>query len=196
MGEIGSIVLAAGASRRLGEPKQFLKHRGESLVRRATRAACEMGWSPVVVVAGEEQSRIVAELDTLDIHVLYHPEWERGIGSSLRAGLDHLLDLVPALEAVAVLVCDQPFVTAETLRALEGARVETGKPAAACVYGGTIGVPALFDQTLFARLRSIPDEQGAKSILAAIPDEIARVEFPEGLIDIDTAADRDANLKP
>lgn len=191
---IGSLILAAGNSSRLGEPKQLLRHRGETLIRRAVRVALEAGCSPVVVVCGAAREGVEAELGGLAAAVCYHAGWQRGMGSSVRAGMAHTLSLAPKLEALMLMVCDQPFVTAEVLRELIAARERSGKRAAACGYADTVGVPALFDSTLFPLLAAVPDTHGARRVLSALADEVARVPFPRGEIDIDTPADRLAHL--
>ena len=189
METIGAVILAAGGSTRLGQPKQLLRHRGESLVHRAARVAREAGCSPVMVVVGDEREQIAVELRTVEAHVRHHPDWRLGIGSSIRAGVAWALAHSPALEAIIIMVCDQPFVIADILKALISARAQTQKCAAACLYAGSIGVPAIFDRSLFPLLTTLPDAQGAQSILAARPGEIAHVNFPQGNIDIDTPDD-------
>ncbi len=189
METVGAVILAAGNSSRLGEPKQLLHYRGETLIRRAARAALKAHCAPVIVVTGAGHPRIAEELAALDVCILHHPEWARGLGSSIRAGLASALAASPALDALMLMVCDQPWVTAELLTALVAARTQTRQPAAACAYAGIVGVPALFDRTLFPSLAALPDEHGAKQILAANAEAVARVAFPQGAIDIDTPAD-------
>ena len=190
----GAVILAAGGSTRLGRPKQLLRHRGETLLRRAACAALGAGCLPTVVVTGHEHDRVAAELIGLDVRIHRHPHWQRGIGSSIGAGLAQALVHEPALDALLIMVCDQPFISAELLAALISARAEARTEAAACTYAGATGVPALFGRALFSTLASLPDEQGAKAILSALAGEIARVEFPAGAIDIDTPADWQAHL--
>ncbi len=194
MEAIGAVILAAGGSTRLGQPKQLLTHHGETLVRHAASAALAAGCLPTVIVTGEEHVQIAKELTGLDVQMRHHPHWERGIGSSIRAGVEQALLHQPALDALLIMVCDQPFVSVDLLVALIAARAKAGSKAAACTYAGTIGVPALFDRALFPALAGLSDEQGAKAILCAMEGEIARVEFPAGAIDIDTPADSRAHL--
>jgi molybdenum cofactor cytidylyltransferase len=194
MEAIGAVILAAGGSTRLGQSKQLLRHHGETLLRRAACSALGAGCQLTVIITGNEHEQIAQELTGLDLHVRHHPEWERGIGSSIRTGVEEALALQPNLDALLIMVCDQPFVTADLLTALISARAEADTKAAACTYAGTIGVPALFDRSFFPALAALADEQGAKAILSAMADEIARVEFPAGAIDIDTPADLRAHL--
>jgi len=190
----GAIILAAGGSSRLGEPKQFLVHVGETLVRRAALAAAAAGCAPIVVVAGDHRERIAREVADVSANVFYHPQWRLGIGNSLRAGVAHALAIAPGLDALIVMVCDQPFVTPEILQALIDVRAESRKPGAACTYAGTIGVPALFSRSLFDGLSGLADGEGAKRIFLNRPTDFAHIAFPDGAIDIDTPADRRAYL--
>lgn len=190
----GAIILAAGGSSRLGEPKQFLVQAGETLVRRAVLAADAAGCAPIVVVAGDHRERVARELADLPVTVLHHPQWRRGIGSSLRAGVAQASAIAPALDALIIMVCDQPFVSARILKALIDARAKSQKPGAACAYGGTIGVPAMFSRSLLEDLNALADDEGAKRILVKRPEDFTCIHFPEGEIDIDTPADQRAYL--
>jgi len=189
MEAIGAIILAAGGSSRLGEPKQFLMYRGETLVRRAVHAAGGGGCAPVVVVAGAECGRIALELAEFDVCVAHHEQWRQGIGSSIRFGVERALSAAPALDALLMMVCDQPLATAGLVKTLVAARAETGKPIVACAYSGALGVPVLFDRALFPRLASLPDARGAKQLISESPGRVAGVAFREGAIDIDTPSD-------
>ncbi len=93
------------------------------------------------------------------MQVRQNPDWERGIGSSIRAGLAEALLYRPPLNALLVMVCDQPFVTTDLLATLISGRAEAGTNAAACTYAGTTGVPALFDRALFPALAALSDGQ-------------------------------------
>lgn len=190
----GAIILAAGGSSRLGEPKQFLVHAGETLVRRAALAATAAGCAPIVVVAGDHVKRIREEVAGLSADVFHHPQWRLGIGSSLRSGVAHALAVAPKLGALIIMVCDQPFVTSQILKALIAAHANARKPGIACAYAGTIGVPALFGRSLFAELAVLADGEGAKRILVSRPTDFGCIDFQNGQIDIDTPADLRANL--
>jgi len=186
--KVGAIVLAAGGSARLGQAKQLLTHGGEALVRRSAQVAIEAGCSPVIVVLGSERERIAAELHGLPVAIVENEKWERGIGSSLRAGVAAALDS----DALIILLCDQPRVDAALLRRLCAAQAGSGQPMVAAAYAGSLGVPALFTRSCFDRLLSLGDESGAKALLLARPGEVASVAFPAGTLDVDTPEDRRA----
>ena len=207
MSNIGAVVLAAGGSSRLGRPKQLLVWRGETLVRRAVRAATEAGCDPVIVVVGEIANSIRSDLDiresrisssaalggssgalgrSAQINVVENAEWRNGVGTSIRRGLEQLGECV---EAVVLLTCDQPFVDASIIRRLIAAREQTARPIAASHYASTLGVPALFDRSCFKVLLGLPDQYGAKSLIESRKAETASIAFEEGAVDIDTAED-------
>jgi molybdenum cofactor cytidylyltransferase len=182
---VGAVVLAAGGSSRLGRPKQLLQFRGQSLVRVAVEAAIGAECAPIVVVLGAESERIKLELIGRQILFVPNDDWRRGIGSSIRAGVKAL----EFCDAIAILACDQPHVTADLIGSLIRIQEETHQPIVASAYAETLGVPALFAQSCIEKLLSLGDKSGAKSILQAQPNDVAQVAFPEGAIDIDSATD-------
>ena len=187
MSNIAGVVLAAGGSSRLGEPKQLLTFRGATLIQRAVRAAAEAGCDPVIVVAGDTAEAIRSELgEENGIVVVENAEWRSGIGTSIRRGLEQL---TRSVEAVVLLTCDQPFVDAAIVGKLMAERERTRKAIVASSYADTLGVPALFDRSCFDALLTLPDRSGAKSLIEARRDEAASIAFEEGAVDIDTPED-------
>ncbi len=192
MRNVAAVVLAAGGSSRLGQPKQLLIFRGETLIRRAVRVAAEAECAPIVVVVGETREAIERNLD---IHgqeglarptVIENEDWQRGIGTSIRCGLEQLPKDV---DAAVLLTCDQPFLDASIVRQLIGAHEETDKPIVASSYANTVGVPALFDRSCFNALLALPDATGAKAFILAKRGDVAPIPFARGEIDIDTPED-------
>jgi molybdenum cofactor cytidylyltransferase len=189
MPNVGAIILAAGGSRRFGQPKQLLTIQSESLVRRRVRVATEAGIASVAVVAGESIDAIKSEISETCAAVVENRDWQLGLGTSIRCGLRHLRASVPDLEAVVIIACDQPFVEASTIAALLEERKRSGKPIVASSYAGTLGIPALFDRSCFEALLALPDGSGAKALIESRQDEVAQIKFEQGAIDIDTPAD-------
>jgi molybdenum cofactor cytidylyltransferase len=188
MRSVGAIILAAGGSSRFGQAKQLLAFQGESLVRRAVRSAIEGGCASVSVVVGDARDRIETELRETAALIVENREWQRGLGTSIRCGLRHQLNSRPELNAVLLLVCDQPFVDASVVTALVTQWENSRKTIVACSYANTLGVPALFDRAFFEELLALPDESGAKALIESRGD-FAQVEFEKGAIDIDTPGD-------
>lgn len=176
MQPIAGIILAAGASRRLGEPKQLVRLSGETLLQRAVRVAAEAGCDPILVILGAASEAILAHAALPPAQVVLNPAWEEGMASSLRAGLDAL---PPGTEAALVMTCDQPAVTPEHLRRL--AAEAPGEPVASA-YAGRRGVPAYFPSATFAELLTLSGDQGARRLLAAA----RALDLPGGEVDVDT----------
>lgn len=186
MSRVAAVVLAAGASRRLGRPKQLVEVGGESLLRRAAEAAVAAGCDPVLVVLGHEAERLGGETNDLPVRTVLAPGWEEGMAASLRTGIGALPDKV---DAVLVMVCDQPAVTVGHLRRLLAARETGGLPAAASAYAGVLGVPAVLDRTLFPELLALEGDTGARAVLRRDPDRVTAVPLPGGEGDIDRPGD-------
>jgi molybdenum cofactor cytidylyltransferase len=188
--EVGAVLLAAGASRRLGAPKQLAEISGETLVRRAARAALEAGCAPVVVVLGAEGDAVEDALRGLPLERVRNEAWREGMASSLRAGLAALEAAAPEGHGALLLLVDQPAVDAALLRRLLARFAEGGGARiAACAYGGGHGAPAIFPRSLFPALAALRGDRGAKALLAARRAELLAVDFPAGELDVDTAED-------
>ena len=187
--KIGAVILAAGGSSRFGQSKQLIPFGGKSLVRRIVDAACEAGCAPVVVVIASEDGKLHRELDRAGVMIVQNHQWERGIGSSIRCGIEALINSSPDVEASVLLVCDQPAVDARLIQRLIALRETTGKTIVASSYADTLGVPALFTRSVFQELLSLDDKAGAKSIVLRNRERVASLSFPEGEIDIDTWED-------
>ncbi|WP_257450023.1 nucleotidyltransferase family protein [Archangium lipolyticum] len=194
MATTGLVLLAAGGSTRLGHSKQLLRWNGRSLLRRAAETALASGCHPVVVVLGAEADAHRAELAGLSVRDVENTRWREGMGGSLRLGMEALRE-TPSLEAVVLMVCDQPAVTAEHLMALRRTHQERGQPIVASGYAGTVGVPALFDRSLFAELEALPASAGARPLLAKDPGRVAVVPLPGGELDVDTPEDVERLLR-
>jgi molybdenum cofactor cytidylyltransferase len=186
MRKIGAVVLAAGGSSRLGRPKQLLIFRGETLIRRAVRAATEAGCDPIVAVVGENGEAIQRELSATSALIVENREWQRGLGTSIRRGVK---EIPGSIDGVVLLACDQPLVDSEVIRQLIVTQETTGKAIVASRYADTLGVPALFDRAVLGALQELPDNSGAKVLIEARPDDVASVAFDGGSIDIDTPED-------
>lgn len=194
---IGIIVLAAGASARMGEPKQLLRFEGETLLRRATNAAFASRCRPVVVVTGARHDEMGDELDATGALVVVNEEWIEGMGSSIRHGIAALeAATAGTAEAAVLMLCDQPFVTGESLNRLLEAHREAASPLVASRYEAqgemTHGVPCLFGRALFPELMNLRGGEGAKSVIMRHASEAASVFMPEAAFDVDTPRDYEA----
>ena len=182
----GIVLLAAGESSRLGTPKQLLPWAGHTLLRHAASSALAAALGPVVVVLGAHESSCRAGLDGLALEISHNPDWSSGMGGSIAAGVRSLQR--ESLEAVIVMLCDQPFITDSTLRALDTEWRQGGCEIVATSDHGIVGPPALFSSNRFDRLLALTGHQGAKAILLEEP-ALRCVACPQATIDVDTPAD-------
>lgn len=186
---IGIIILAAGASTRLGSPKQLLPYRGKSLLRHTAEAATASGCRPIVVVLGAQFERLAVEVQQLPVHIIENKRWAEGMSSSIQIGLKELQSIHPSVSAAVILLCDQPFVSASLVQQLIEVHHCTGKPIVASEYAETVGVPALFSHDLFPVLMTLQADRGARYVIQNRVQSVACVPFPLGAIDIDTPDD-------
>lgn len=183
-GPVALLLLAAGASTRMGRPKQLLPYHGRTLLRRAAETAVASGCMPITLVTGALHEALVAEVAGLPIQAIHNADWETGMASSIRAGLAALANARPT--AVLIMLSDQPLVTPELLRELMARQQLTQAPIVAAAYGDTLGVPAVFDQSVLPDLLALEGAQGANRLIAGRGAAVQRVPFPAGLFDVDT----------
>lgn len=186
---VGAVILAAGSSSRMGSPKQILRFRGISLLRHTALAALGARCFPVIVVTGAYAELSRRELDGLDVREASNPDWETGMASSIGAGLEALVVADADVKAAVFLLCDQPHVTADVISGLAEAYRVTRKPVIASKYGGSFGVPALFDRSLFAELARLEGGAGAKQVIQRYASEACFLPFQRGEVDVDTRDD-------
>lgn len=175
-----AVVLAAGASTRLGELKQLVRLGEETLLERAVRVAREAGCSPVVVVLGAEYAQVLGNSLLGDAVPVINDKWEEGMASSIRLGVRTLGFVAKGAEGVVLMTCDMPAVTVSHLRALMASGEVT-----ASRYAGRSGVPAYFSAGYFDRLMALQGEAGARKLLRSAHC----VDLEGGELDVDTAAD-------
>jgi CTP:molybdopterin cytidylyltransferase MocA len=172
----GALILAAGASTRLGQPKQLIVLEGETLLGRSIRIAREAGCEPVVVVLGAYEALIRARCKFQDVSIISNADWADGMGTSLSRGAREFKDVL----GIIVMTCDMPTVTADHLRNL----ASSGELRASA-YAGRKGVPAYFPSSLFPQLIALSGETGAKGLLRSA----VGTELNGGELDIDTVED-------
>ncbi len=185
----GVVILAAGASRRMGEPKQLVPLAGKPLLVRTAEAALASAAWPVVVVLGAHAEQIRPSLARLPVLVAENPAWSEGMAASIRTGITTLQQFSRHLDAAVLALCDQPAFSADTIAALVAARQATGRSIVAAQYAGRRGAPALFTREHFATLAALTGEEGARALLNDPGDRVAAVDLPPLAVDLDTPAD-------
>lgn len=181
----GLIILAAGESSRLGQPKQNLLFKGKTLLQRAAETGYQSRCNPIVVVLGANADKIAVVKGVTTIH---NKNWKQGISCSIKEAVREINNDI-SVNNVIIMLCDQPFVSAELLNLMIDKQIETGKQIVACAYNGITGVPVLFDRSLFTELLQLQGNEGARTILKTHPNAVATTPFEHGSIDIDTIED-------
>lgn len=184
-----AIILAAGASSRMGQSKQLIKINGQTLIAKAVSTAREAGANEIIVVVGPDHELIDNELKNLSAHLTVNASPEKGMGASLKCGLNFMLSKFPWCNSAMILVCDQPLLNSTHLKRMVNERIKTKSPIVASFYEDRNGVPALFHKSIFDQLLKIDDQQGAKKVIEQNPTLVKSIDFPEGAVDLDTPED-------
>ncbi|MDR7868143.1 MAG: nucleotidyltransferase family protein [Sporomusaceae bacterium] len=188
---IAAVVLAAGAARRMGRPKQLLPLAGRPLVWHVAATACRSVVDEVIVVTGAKRAAVAAAVAGLPARLAHNPRWQSGQASSLQAGLNAVS---PGTGAIIFLLADQPLVTPALLDSLAAAYHAGGGSIVAPVAGGRRGNPVLFDIGRWRQqLLALTGDAGARAIIAAHPDQVTAVPVADGTVffDVDTPAEYD-----
>ena len=185
----GIILLAAGASSRMGQPKQQLPYKGSTLLDHAITTATQSDAGMTVVVLGSHADLLSPIVQKHNIPFTIHEQWHQGMAGSIQAGMRILLENNPLMDGIMIILCDQPRVTTALLNHLISVKATLHKGIVACSYEQAVGVPVLFDKSYFPALMALQGEAGAKRVLQEFHDDVALVNFPEGSIDIDTPED-------
>ena len=185
---VGIILLAAGSASRMGMPKQLLVYQQEPLILHVLDKLLALNL-PVTVVLGARAALIRPVLNDYPVQIVENPDWDKGMGGSMQAGLQSHLDK----EAVLLCVVDQPFLNAEILQALLGILNTTPHPrevlGCAQYADGTLGVPALLGEKWFDTMLKLPPQAGARKILRSNQEQLATILFPQGDFDLDKPED-------
>jgi molybdenum cofactor cytidylyltransferase len=181
------LVLAAGGSRRLGQPKQLVTWRGKPLVRHATETALAAGLGPVFAVLGAASAECREALDGLDVTLVENPDWADGMGGSIATGMRRLMAL-EEIDAVIITLCDMPFLTEEVFQRLEHSGRHNASGRVATRHDEAAGPPAWFSRIWFPALAGLVGQNGARGLFRN-GRELERIDFPEAELDLDTPFD-------
>jgi len=190
----GAVILAAGASTRMGAPKQLLRLDGRTLLRRTVDAVLASAAWPAVVVLGAHREAVRPEVARLPVLVAENPAWEEGLASSIRAGIQILDTFSLSLDAGLLVVVDQPAFSPAAIARLTDAALRSGKSIVAARYDGHPGPPVLFARRHFHELLDLHGPGGARPLLERHADQLATVDLPEFATDLDTPEDYQAYL--
>lgn len=183
---VAGVVLAAGASTRLGRPKQLLPWRNHPLVYHAARIGLQAGLSPMIVVTGSSGQEVAREIERLPVKVVDNPAWSEGQSSSVIAAVKALPDDVGA---VVFLLSDQPLIPADLVRDLAALHAESLAPIVAPLIQGKRANPVLFDRKLFPELSLLSGDKGGRDLFSRYA--VKWLEWHEAGVDLDIDTDED-----
>jgi molybdenum cofactor cytidylyltransferase len=169
----------------MGTPKQLMQFQGASLLHRAVHTAL-LTHFPVMVITGAFSEKVRGELSGEPVTIIENVSWQEGIASSLHCAIRHCPD---ETEALLVMTVDQPLVTPDLLERIVGMYEPTEVSLVACRYAGTVGVPALYDRSLFPDVLGLVGDVGAKPIIQRHAARARFIEAPECAFDIDRPED-------
>ncbi len=187
MSKTGIIILAAGNSTRMGEPKQLMMYKNKTFLQHIIGEAKNANLEPVICVTGYESDLITKSISVMDVDIVYNENWSDGMGTGIAAGIKRIL--LSDVDSVILAVSDQPHVSSELFRNMEKLNDESGKRIVACSYARTLGTPVLFGKHYFNDLKSLTGNEGAKKIVKLNMSDVCSIEFEKGSIDIDTKQD-------
>jgi molybdenum cofactor cytidylyltransferase len=177
------LILAAGASTRLGQPKQLVRLDGRPLLHTMVSHAVAVAGHAVTVVVGAHAQELALLLKHSPASVIVNRQWEEGLGASIRCGV---AALPPGCDAVLIMLADQVGVTSDDLKRLVSAWKGQDVAVVASLYSGTVGVPAIFPRWCFSDLAALRGDVGARLILQRYSDRLTRVPMPNAAMDLDT----------
>jgi molybdenum cofactor cytidylyltransferase len=182
---VGGILLAAGSSSRLSQPKQLLSFRGVPLVRHVAEQALASRLACLIVVVGYRAADVGAALAGLRADLVQNPSYAGGQSTSLRCGL---LAFPREPAAALILLVDQPFVDTSLIDRLIGLYEESGALIVAPQCAGRRGNPVIFDRALFPELLAVVGDTGARDVISRHRDRLVTLELPDdhAFQDVDT----------
>lgn len=186
--KIGVVILAAGASNRLGYPKQLVEFKGKKLLQKMIDLADKLSFDSKVIVLGANKEKIKKEIDRKNFEIVINGEWAEGISSSIREGIIHS-EKLEHLDHILILLSDQPFVKREKIEHLIQLQIKNKSLATFSEYKGNIGVPAIFSNKAFSDLKRLSGDQGAKRLIYKENFEYQTLSFEKGNFDVDTKED-------
>lgn len=190
------VILAAGESKRMGQPKQLLPWEGKTLIEHAIEKALEVHVKNVVVVLGANHSVIKNKIKNYPVEIIVNSEWKSGLGASISRAVSELMDSAPDFDGTMLILADQPFVTAGYLTKMLECYQPNSKQILTTKYqDGKQGVPVIFDRHYFEELTGLNEDSGANSIIKKYNNFVSSMEAPFENMDIDTKEDYEKALK-
>ncbi|HKK43257.1 MAG TPA: nucleotidyltransferase family protein [Bacteroidales bacterium] len=195
MAEIPVLLLAAGASSRMGQPKQLLPCGNNTLIEHQVHSLKKIQ-NPIFVILGSNSDSIIPLIEKQGVQIIVNDTWEMGLGNSIACGLKHVLREMPDLQAVLIVLLDQPFISVNHFRRMISEfRPGIQQIIVSASQTGWRGVPALFDRCYFDDLEGLNGDSGAKKIIEQNLNFVTAIICEECLDDIDTPESYKRNLE-
>lgn len=177
----------------MGKPKQVMQVHGRPMLEDVLEVFRQSKVDRILVILGSHEKEIKKKVKFVNEEIVFNPEYEKGMGSSLKVGLE----AAEGADAVIVALADQPMLRVGTIDRLINAYLRSRAPVVAPVYDGIRGNPVLFDRTLFPQIMRIHGDVGAKTVIEKNKGSLLEVPVEdEGVVvDIDTPADYNSNCK-
>jgi len=188
--KIAVVILAAGASKRMGQPKQLLKWGNETLITHTIKTALKLNSDAIYVVLGSNFQIIKKTIHHLPITILNNNNWEYGLGTSIACASKYIQEQKPIIDAVLFILADQPFITCNYLNELISCFSPHKKQIIASFYQNRkFGVPAIFDTFYLNQLSKLNDDFGARHILKENESFVKSLKPPVKNVDLDFKED-------
>ncbi|TJY34659.1 nucleotidyltransferase family protein [Pontimicrobium aquaticum] len=186
---IATLIMAAGSSSRMGQPKQLLPWNNTTLIENAITNALQLDTSKTIVVLGANSEQIISKIESYPIEIIHNPNWEKGLGNSIAFGVNHIKNNNP-IDGVLVVLADQPLIHSSYLKEVVSVFNANKHQIIATKYpNGKSGVPALFDTFYLEELSIIDGDKGAKAILEKYADSVITIQLDTSILDVDTEED-------
>jgi molybdenum cofactor cytidylyltransferase len=187
--ELGIAILAAGASRRMGQAKALMNWKGSSLLEHSIAAAKNLQAARIDVISGAYTEAFrVLPLWKAPIYLYHNHDWQEGMASSMRMAVNNAKKQ-PNLKGLMVMSVDQPLIPTGHLKEMATLFFEEPRRPVACLYAGSKGIPAIFPSAFFAKLEELRGDKGAGQLLNFSLQSVKTLSCPEAEWDIDTPGD-------
>jgi len=183
------LILAAGGSSRLGQAKQLLSFGVSTMLNRIVDVALQSKVGNIYLVLGASYDEVKASIKDTSVHVIHNKNWEKGLSTSIVAGVNEILQQAPSTQGILIMLGDQILILPTHINQVVQVFLAEKCDIVYADYKSDYGPPAIFGVKTFNELLSLEMDQGAKKIIKSGMYKVASVIIPEGKYDIDTTSD-------